>query len=335
MPSARTEITEIVTGLAMLGHESVEDAVRARPSDVTNVSAEHWDRLDESLADRRERATFEAAWANGRSFARARDGLRGRTPIVVEWKGPHRSVGDEIAPVDVRIDHVYLVSCKYLSRILYNLAPARLFEQAITGPRARSYGDWYLTTAPRQYQELYSEARAALGTPFELPREVADLRPAHRRILKEGLRREPVTGPQAAYAALVAEVSSASATRWNAELATPNLPARDALATAADRSAPYFILGTSRNESIRLRICTPWDWQQRYELRSFDIWPDVAGQPVVRWRASVKDREADQDTAVEGHVEVRWSHGRFAQPPEAKVYLDTSHQRVPGYFPLV
>lgn len=335
MPSATTEITEIVTGLATLDFESVDDAVRARTEVVANVSSAHWDRLDSSLADRRNRATFEAAWANGRAFARARDGLRGRAPIVVEWKGPHRSVGDEFAPVDLRIDHVYLVSCKYLSRILHNLAPARLFDEAITGRRARTYRDWYLSTAPRQYQELYSEARAALGAPFELPHDVAGLRPAHRRLLKEGLRRDPVTGPQAAYAALVAEVSSVSAARWNAALATPKLRLAMLWRLLRIGSAPYFILGTSRHESIRLRICTPWDWQQRYELLTFDVWPEAAGQPVVRWRAEVRDREADADSVVDGHVEVRWSHGRFAQPPEAKVYLDTSHHRVPGYFPLV
>jgi len=33
-------------------------------------------------------------------------------------------------------------------------------------------------------------------------------------------------------------------------------------------------------------------------------------------------------------VEVRWSHGRFAQAPEAKVYLDTPHTKVPGYLQI-
>jgi hypothetical protein len=37
------------------------------------------------------------------------------------------------------------------------------------------------------------------------------------------------------------------------------------------------------------------------------------------------------DRTVEGHVELRWSHGRFGGPPEAKVYLDTPHHEVPGY----
>ena len=35
-----------------------------------------------------------------------------------------------------------------------------------------------------------------------------------------------------------------------------------------------------------------------------------------------------------GHVEVRWSHGRFRGAPEAKVYLDTQPTDVPGFWPL-
>lgn len=33
-------------------------------------------------------------------------------------------------------------------------------------------------------------------------------------------------------------------------------------------------------------------------------------------------------------MEIRWSHGRFAQPPEAKVYIDTPTDELPGYFPI-
>jgi hypothetical protein len=333
VPSATTEITEIVTGLATLGYDSIEAAIASRTAAIANVTSSHWDRLAQSLRDPANRLTFQAAWANGRAFARARDGLRGRTPVVVEWKGPHRAVGDESVPVDVRIDHVYLLSCKYLSRILYNLAPARLFEEAIAGPRSRSYGDWYLDVAPSPYQALYEAARAAAGPTADLPARVDELGPAHRRTLKQ-LDNEWHGRASVVYAELAEEVSAASAAHWTRTVGTPRQ--RQAMLWRLLRigSAPYFILGTSRSESIRLRIATPWDWQQRYELRGFDIWPDPAGQPVVRWRAEVNDRHADSMRAVDGHVEIRWSHGRFAQPPEAKVYLDTSHRLVPGYIPL-
>jgi hypothetical protein len=54
----------------------------------------------------------------------------------------------------------------------------------------------------------------------------------------------------------------------------------------------------------------------------------------VSWAAVVDDLEAATERTVHGHVEVRWSHGRFAGPPEAKVYLDTAPAEVPGYVPL-
>src|SRR3546814_2508258 len=72
---------------------------------------------------------------------------------------------------------------------------------------------------------------------------------------------------------------------------------------------------------------TPWDWRQAFELKRFDVWGDDAGQPQVRWQARVRGRAEGEEHVVDGHVQVRWSHGRFGKPPEAKVYLDTPHHR--------
>jgi hypothetical protein len=96
-------------------------------------------------------------------------------------------------------------------------------------------------------------------------------------------------------------------------------------------SAPYFILGTSPHGSMRLRIDTPWDWRQVYRLLHLEIAPQVGGQPRVRWAAMYEMRKTSQERTVNGHIEIRWSHGRFGQPPEAKVYLDSSHEDAPGY----
>jgi hypothetical protein len=79
---------------------------------------------------------------------------------------------------------------------------------------------------------------------------------------------------------------------------------------------------------------TAWDWRQAYELKRIDVWGDDAGQPQVRWQAQVRERASGEALVVDGHVEVRWSHGRFGKPPEAKAYLDTPHHRVPGYVPI-
>ena len=69
-------------------------------------------------------------------------------------------------------------------------------------------------------------------------------------------------------------------------------------------------------------------------IRAFDVAPRAGGQPMVAWRAVVRERDTRTERAIDGHVEVRWSHGRFAGRPEAKVYLDTPHADVPGYFSL-
>ena len=103
------------------------------------------------------------------------------------------------------------------------------------------------------------------------------------------------------YRELCAEVSRAfGATRWRAP--PPRRLRRSSCCggCCASASAPYFVLGAGRDDVIRLRIDTPWDWRQRFDLRAFDIEPDDAGQPQVRWAATVTDREAGADAVVAG-----------------------------------
>src|SRR5205814_3844694 len=106
-------------------------------------------------------ASFKSAFANGTALLRAEDGLRNRAPKQVEWKGPHRPPGDDVVPADIRIDHVYQVSCKYLSRVMQNAGPARLFDRLLIG-EDRSRDDWFAAVAPREYQTFYGEVCASL-----------------------------------------------------------------------------------------------------------------------------------------------------------------------------
>ena len=99
-------------------------------------------------------------------------------------------------------------------------------------------------------------------------------------------------------------------------------------------SAPYFVLGSSAERSLRLRIATSWDWWQHFQLVSLALEPQRGGQPRVGWHAVVRERASTETSEVSGHIEVRWSHGRFGGLPEAKGYLDTPHHLVPGYFAL-
>ena len=136
------------------------------------------------------------------------------------------------------------------------------------------------------------------------------------------------------YAALCAAVRDRTARRWRAAARTRGAQEQLLWRLLRLTASPYFVVGVSGRDTMRLRIDTPWDWRQAFELCAFEIEPDDAGQPQVRWQATVHDRAAGVDRVVEGHVEIRWSHGRFGAPPEAKVYLDTPHDEVPGYVSL-
>lgn len=343
MPPLRTEITEITTGLAMLGLGDLDWALDARPAQVVGVGEEQWSRLAEARRAGTHGDDFARAWANGLAFLQAEQALRSRVPSRVEWKGPDKLPLPSDVPADLRVDFVYLVSCKYLSKVLHNLAPAGLFEGALRGPVTKA-GDWFAAIAPAELQEFYAAARrelskAELPDPAHLshlPERVGDLARAGRDVLKAALGRSLPPPLTDAYAGLARAVAERSADRWSAALGDRTDRERLLWRLLRLGGAPYFVLGASSPTSppMRLRIDTPWDWQQRYRLRAFEVWPEPAGQAVVRWQASVTDREAGTDVGVRGHVEVRWSHGRFSGNPEAKVYLDTPHAAVPGYHPL-
>jgi hypothetical protein len=337
VPADRTEITEIVTGLAMFGAADLDGGLARPPEAFGGVASDRWARLAELGRSGRFRAEFAAAWANGAAFLRARDGLRGRIPEVVEWKGPQRPPGADPIPADLRVDHVYLVSCKYNSRIQLNAAPRSIFDAgglAVAGAEAR--GDWFGEAAPDELQALYEIVRFETGLVGALPDRCADLVTPQRRELASALGKGAWTSPAAAeaYTALSTAVAAGSARRWHERLRSERVREATLWRFLRVAAATYFVLGSDGNRSLRVRVGSPWDWRQSFRLRRFEVEPVEARQPVVAWRATVDDRAAGGQRTVEGHVEIRWSHGRFAGPPEAKVYLDTPHHLVPGYWPL-
>ena len=331
MADLRTTITEVVTGLGMCGSADLDDVFAKRPASFVNVDEDVWSEVCLAWKRRQHHDVFLAAWMNGRAFLTARDGLRGRVPLVVEWTGAHRAPGDEVVPADLRVDHVYLVSCKYLSRIVVNASPHHLFERLLMGGHGRRAGvDWFADVAPAEHAALYDAVRAADGG--DLADNAAALTREQRRSLASRLRGDwPSVAAADRYQELVARVAEESARRWSQALGDR----AEAMLWRLLRigSAPYFVLGVAQSGFLRLRIATPCDWREQFTLRRFDVEPRTGGQPIVAWRASARRRDGE-DVTAEGHVEIRWSHGRFCGPPEAKVYLDTPHRDVPGYFAL-
>ncbi len=335
MPSLRTEVTELATALGMFGVDSLDELLAGPvPEAFEGVGIADWERLRAARAARAHDHDFLAAWNNGRAFLMASDGLRGRPPARIEWTGGRRDPGDDVVPADLRVDHVYLVSCKYLSKVLHNASPVAVFERSLRGARTRADHDWFDRVAPAEHQALYQAVRRAYGSDLGLPEAVHALTKSDRGQLRRRIPRDWNAECVAAYSELVNRTERVSLDRW-----------LDSLPTSRDQQAmlwrllrlggsPYFVLGTSRAATVRLRVGTPWDFTAHHSLRSFELDAGGTGQPTVRWRATCRCPDTGDDVVVDGHVEIRWSHGRFGGPPEAKVYLDTPPSAVPGYFPL-
>ncbi len=300
-----------------------------------------------------------------------------------------------MAPIDLRVDHVYLISCKYLSKILFNVSPASIFDSLLFGGPGRGArasrevlpggGDWYAEVAPAEYQALYERVRLAAGDARRaappdppnrpvgpsrppsvvalpglgdddvagvraaggargdgappalayLPPRAVDLTVSQREALGHWLRPGWPPGAKDLYTALSGAVARASVRRWEAAMDDRGGTGEAVLwRLLRIGSAPYFVLGSSAERSLRLRIATSWDWRQQFQLIAITMEGQAGGQPRVGWEAIVRDRTSYEVHSVVGHIEVRWSHGRFGGLPEAKGYLDTPHHLVPGYFSL-
>jgi hypothetical protein len=333
MPDDRTFATELSTALGMLGGESVGGSARSRPDEL-RIDGDQWERL-ETLTEGPFAAESLKAFENGKAFLESPDALRGRRPILIEWTGGRRPPGDEVAPIDLRVDHVFLVSCKYVSANIANPSPARLFDGllATTGDWAR--GDWYLETAPDELTQFYALCKKASGLP-DLPDDPSALEPWERMTLRRALPSRSLPDEvRPAYLDLCKRVSETSATRWREAVERFGRPELVLWRLLRIGSAPYYLLGADSRRALRLRVASPWDWRQDFRFLDLEITAASVGQPQVDWVATYETKATRERSAVRGHVEVRWSHGRFAHPPEAKIYLDTPTTDLPGYHRLL
>ena len=333
MADDRTTVTELATALGLTGHPTLQDALGAQPG-ALEIESSVWHDLGRILGGGKLTAAAETAFANGAYFASHADGLNGRLPQRIEWSGGRRIPGDRPVPADLLVDRVYMISCKYLSRILHNTAPAHVFlDGLVAAPESRGI-NWFHTVAADAHQALYARTVEVLGL-VDMGQSPQALTAEQRKKLKAAFRERAVRGlplelePQ--YKNLIDSVSSRSAERWRRGLGDRADQERMLWRLLRIYSATYFILGIDHRRTMRLRVMTPWEWRQSYEFVSLTVRAAGQGQPRIDWDATYRDLTVGERRHVRGHVEVRWSHRPFCGPPEAKVYLDTPHQTVPGY----
>ena len=134
-----------------------------------------------------------------------------------------------------------------------------------------------------------------------------DLTVPQRELLGHWLRSGWPPGAKPLYAALSGAVARASVSHWE-EAMDERGGTGEAMLWRLLRigSAPYFVLGSSADRSLRLRIATSWDWRQHFQLVALAMEGQSGGQPRVGWEALVRDRTSNEVRSVVGHIEVRW-----------------------------
>ena len=124
------------------------------------------------------------------------------------------------------MDYVYLVSCKYGSKLLHNASPSHLFDRLLA------------------IRRFYTACRDHLGG-TDLPEKVTDLNRDQRNRLKKAFKRHWPTPLKSPYQQFAAQVSNASAQRWATTLGNRAQTKEELLWRLLRlQPAPYFVLGT-------------------------------------------------------------------------------------------
>lgn len=284
----RTKITEVATGLGLTcnGENLSSSLFEKMPDCLLKISDNDWSAIAREYDTGNFETEFHQAYANGVYFLLSQDGLRGQRPFRVEWKGPNRSIGDETVPTDLRVNWVYLISCKYASKNLHNASPNRLFR-GLLGDKIIKSPNWYVEVAPKEFQGLYAAVRSELGE--RLPFNVTQLSNNDKKRIKAQIRGGWPDSLNSHVAEFCSAVSQRSARIWQSKLGNHTQRKRIVHRLIRLCPCPYFILGSQNHDCLRLRVDSPWDWDQRYSLLDFCIQASQSLQPVVNWSFCCKD----------------------------------------------
>jgi len=345
MPSAKTEASELSVAFGILGLNPAEP----HPQAVID------ERLDGSLTREKFEAFRSEYHQNLQLYQRlyhVGQGISERHPPfrqagVVQWTGPFQQASTTSVAKDLLVANTP-ISVKTESNVVANLSPPNMMVNLPGGTAPSSREDnWYLTTQPREFQELYAYVRALQPELEEYPADVrlfeetaskAD-RKRIQLILRDssaGERREFTRR----YRELCHRVAEASAQIFNDHLShSLSTGARRAVLENLARwffrldAVRYVLCGIDRGEEFALEVPELSSWFREWDLIAVEAAPDLTrGQSVVDFKVVCRQKADRHDHRIPYHAEIRWSHGRFSGAVESKLYKEFAWRDLP-FFP--
>jgi hypothetical protein len=95
-------------------------------------------------------------------------------------------------------------------------------------------------------------------------------------------------------------------------------------------STEYIMAGESGKNGYAIKMPSLSEWKREWEIIDILAMPDITrGQSVVLLDVKYKRKKESSEYHANFHIEVRWSHGKFSQSPEAKLYKDFNWGSIP------
>lgn len=335
MPSAKTETSELCVAFGILGL----DPSRVYPQ------AEIDERLDRTLSAgkyiafrseyQRDPTLYPRLLTVGQRMAAQHAPLR--QAESVQWTGPFHQASTASGAKDLMVGNTP-VSVKAESNVVANLSPPNMMVH-LPGGTAQSTREenWYLTTCPREFQDLYALVRSRRPELRGLPPDVAGFE--ERATREDRKRLQEIVGSASRdekqafadrYEALCHRVAQRSADLFNENLtASFGTPGRRAVQENLARwffrldAVQYVLCGIDRGEEFAVVIPDLTAWLREWDLPGVVATADsTRGQSVVDFRVTCRRKRDRSEHQIMYHAEIRWSHGRFSGAVESKLYKE-------------
>lgn len=345
MATEKTEATELSVAFGILGIES-----------PTSLPYESVLSLFESTLSEQKYRRFEKEFVNPvnhRLYMKLINlGLQLRKTYSsfnaissVQWCGPERQSRTDTGARDLIVANTP-ISVKASSNVLANKSPSYVFECLPQGTPAPDRSEnWYMLTDPHGYQSLYSFIRNIRLARFDgFPESVEEFERVASHRERDELRQEidKLSPSQRAsfnslYIAMCRKVAEESAklfnqnflsamrgptSRWVIENIVRNLFRLD--------SVSYIMAGTMGSKVYAIKLPSLTQWKKDWEIVDVHAIPELTReQSRVQLIVKYRQKKTNDIHSALFHVEIRWSHGKFMQSPEAKIYKDFNWDNIP------
>jgi site-specific DNA-methyltransferase (adenine-specific) len=335
MPTEKTECSELSIAFGILGIEHPLNL----PSDQIKQS------FEETLSQNKyERYKVEFNNPpNVRLYSRLYNlgkMLRIKHPLFnnvvsVQWLGLQKMARMSSGAQDLLVANTP-ISVKAESNIIFNFSPANIFSSIPQGiPPADRSENWYLTTAPLDFQNLYSTVRNIRLTRF--PQLVEDFEKQASKEDREEIQSEirKLSGESKAefennYINLCHNVAKYSANMFNNYYQeSMNGSSRNIVIQHIVKylfridSVEYILAGVSGSKDYAVKIPSLNQWVREWKIMSIEASADLnRKQSVVCLVVKYQNKKDKLLYTAKFHIEIRWSHGKFCGSPEAKLYKD-------------